>query len=186
MSAKPRIERAALEIFVERGVDAATTKLIAARSGVSEGAIYRHWKSKDELALGLFMATHRRLSDLIAVNAEQAKDIRARAAAVVRAYCTVADEDWLLFSFHLLHLHHFLPYYQEDGRDPVTRVESLVKRAMIDTELPPGDPRVIAAMAIGVITQTAQNKAYGRLGADALSAHAPLMTAAVQAVLFAR
>jgi hypothetical protein len=44
---------------------------------------------------------------------------------------------------------------------------------MMDAELPPGDPRVIAAMAIGVITQTAQNKAYGRLGDDALSAHAP-------------
>ncbi|EJL32364.1 transcriptional regulator [Caulobacter sp. AP07] len=186
MSAKPRIERAALEVFVDRGVDAATTKLIAARAGVSEGAIYRHWKSKDELALGLFMTTHGRLSDLITAKAEAETGIKAKAAAVVRAYCTVADEDWLLFAFHLLQLHHFLPYYQEDGRDPVTMVEALIKRAMIDTELPPGDPRVIAAMAIGVITQTAQNKAYGRLGADALSAHAPLMTAAVQAVLSAR
>ena len=104
----------------------------------------------------------------------------------MKAYCAVADEDWLLFSFHLLQLHHFLPYYQEDGRDPVTLVEDLIKQAMINAELPPGDPRVLAAMAIGVITQTAQNKAYGRLGDDALSAHAPLMTAAVQAVLFAR
>ena len=186
MSAKPKIERAALEVFVDRGVDAATTKLIAAKAGVSEGAIYRHWKSKDELALGLFMSTHQRLSDLIIGQAEAETGIKAKAAAVVRAYCTVADEDWLLFSFHLLQLHHFLPYYQEDGRDPVTMVEALVKRAMIDMELAPGDPRVIAAMAIGVITQTAQNKAYGRLGGDALSAHAPLMTAAVQAVLFAR
>jgi len=186
MSAKPRLERAALEVFVAQGVDAATTKLIAAKAGFSEGAIYRHWKSKDELAVGLFMATHRRLSELISVNADMVQGVRAKAAAVVRAYCTVADEDWLLFSFHLLHLHHFLPYYQEDGRDPVSMVEAVVKRGMIEAELPPGDPRVIAAMAIGVITQTAQNKAYGRLGQDALSAHAPLMTAAVQAVLFAR
>jgi AcrR family transcriptional regulator len=186
MSAKPRIERAALEVFVSDGVDAATTKAIAAKAGVSEGAIYRHWKSKDELALGLFMATHRRLSDLIAQNAEASKGVHAKAAALVATYCTVADEDWLLFSFHLLHLHHFLPYYQEDGRDPVTLVETVIKQAMLTMELPPGDPRVIAAMAIGVIAQTAQNKAYGRLGDDALSAHAPLMTAAVQAVLVAR
>jgi hypothetical protein len=53
-----------------------------------------------------------------------ATGIQAKAAAVVRAYCTVADEDWLLFAFHLLQLHHFLPYYQEDGRDPVTMVEA--------------------------------------------------------------
>jgi len=186
MSAKPRIERAALEAFVLEGVDAATTKAIATRAGVSEGAIYRHWKSKDELALGLFMGCHRRLSRLIEDEADAAQDIKAKAAALVKAYCAVADEDWLLFSFHLLQLHHFLPYYQEDGRDPVTLVETVIKQAMIKAELPPGDPRVLAAMAIGVISQTAQNKAYGRLGDDALSAHAPLMTAAVQAVLFAR
>ena len=186
MSAKPRIERAALEVFVANGVDGSTTKLIAAKAGVSEGAIYRHWKSKDEMAVSLFMTTHRRLSDLISANAEMVSGVRAKAAAIVQAYCTVADEDWLLFSFHLLHLHHFLPYYQEDGRDPVTMVEAVIQRAMLEAELPPGDPRVVAAMAMGVISQTAQNKAYGRLGDDALSVHAPLMTAAVQAVLFAR
>ncbi|MET3667324.1 TetR/AcrR family transcriptional regulator [Caulobacter sp. 1776] len=186
MSAKPRIERAALEAFVVEGVDATTTKTIAARAGVSEGAIYRHWKSKDDLAVGLFMDCHRRLSTLIETEAAAADGINAKAAALVKAYCAVADEDWLLFSFHLLQLHHFLPYYQEDGRDPVTLIEDVIKRAMINAELPPGDPRVLAAMAIGVIGQTAQNKAYGRLGGDALSAHAPLMTAAVKAVLFAR
>jgi AcrR family transcriptional regulator len=186
MSAKPRIERAALEAFVIEGVDATTTKTIAARAGVSEGAIYRHWKSKDELAVGLFMGCHRRLSTLIEDEAGALHGIEAKAEALVRAYCAVADEDWLLFSFHLLQLHHFLPYYQEDGRDPVTLVEDIIKRAMLAIQLPPGDPRVLAAMAIGVITQTAQNKAYGRLGDDALSAHAPLMTAAVKAVLFAR
>ena len=92
----------------------------------------------------------------------------------------------LLFSFHLTQLHRFVPYYQEDGRDPVSVTEQVVKQAMINMELPPADPRLIAAMAMGVITQTAENKAYGRLGEDSLSAHAPTMTAAVQAVLFAR
>ncbi|MBQ3261566.1 MAG: 3-methyl-2-oxobutanoate dehydrogenase subunit VorB, partial [Oscillospiraceae bacterium] len=57
--------------------------------------------------------------------------IKAKAMALVKAYCAVADEDWLLFSFHLLQLNHFLPYYQEDGRDPVTLVENVIKRAMI-------------------------------------------------------
>lgn len=186
MSAKPRIERAALEVFVRDGVDAATTRAIASEAGVSEGALYRHYRSKDELATSLFMTVHRRLSTLIAETAAQAPDIRAKAAAIVRAYCQVADEDWLTFAFHLTQMHRFIPLYQEDGRDPVTMTEKVIKDAMIRAEIPPADPRVIAAMAIGVITQTAENKAYGRLGDDSLSAHAPLMTAAVQAVLFAR
>lgn len=186
MSVKPRIERAALEVFVRDGVDGATTRAIATEAGVSEGALYRHYRSKDELAITLFMTVHRRLSTLIAESAASAEGVRAKAAAIVAAYCQVADEDWLTFSFHLTQIHRFIPYYQDDGRDPVTVTEGVIKHAMITMELPPADPRVLAAMAIGVITQTAQNKAYGRIGDDPLSAHAPLMTSAVQAVLFAR
>jgi AcrR family transcriptional regulator len=186
MSAKPRIERAALEVFVRDGVDGATTRAIATQAGVSEGALYRHYRSKDELAITLFMTVHRRLSGLIEESAAGATGIRAKAATIVAAYCQVADEDWLTFSFHLTQIDRFIPYYQDDGRDPVTVVENVIKAAMISAELPPADPRVLAAMAIGVITQTAQNKAYGRIGDDPLSAHALLMTAAVQAVLFAR
>jgi AcrR family transcriptional regulator len=183
--AKARIDEAATLLFTRVGVDGATTKQIAREAGVSEGAIYRHYRSKDELAVSLFMSAHGRLSGLVAAAAGDAADIRAKARAIVAAYCQAADENWPLFTFHLLHIHHFLPYYQEDGRDPVSVVEGLLKRAMIDCEIPPADPRVLAAMAIGVIVQTAQNKAYGRIDSP-LSTHAPLMAKAVEAVLFAR
>jgi AcrR family transcriptional regulator len=188
MSAIPtraRIDQAAVELFVRQGVDATTTRQIAAAAGISEGAIYRHYRSKDELALGLFMGVHRRLSELVEVAGASAPDIQAKAAAVVNAYCEVADENWSLFCFHMLQIHHFLPHYEEDGRDPVSVVEAILKRAMVDVEIPPADPRVLAAMVIGVIVQTAQNKAYGRIDSP-LAAHAPLMTKAVQAILFAR
>ena len=185
MSAKPRIDQAAIELFTRLGVDGATTKEIAAAAGVSEGAIYRHYKSKDELAVSLFMGVHRRLSQLVEDAAAAAPDIRSKAAAVVSAYCQVADENWPLFSFHMLSIHHFLPYYQEDGRDPVSVVETILKRALLTAEIPPVDPRVLAAMIIGVVTQTAQNRIYGRFE-NPLSSHAPLMISGVQALLFAR
>ena len=50
-NARPKIERAALKLFVEEGIDAATTREIAMSAGVSEGALYRHYSGKDELAL---------------------------------------------------------------------------------------------------------------------------------------
>jgi AcrR family transcriptional regulator len=185
MSAKERIDEAAIQLFIHMGVDAATTKLIAKAAGVSEGAIYRHYKSKDELAQTLFISAHRRLSALVEAAASGEHGIRAKATAIVNAYCQAADENWPLFTFHMLSLHRFLPFYQEDGRDPVTVVEKLLKRAMIETEVPPADPRILAAMAIGVIVQTAQNRAYGRFE-ERLGAHAGLMSAGVTAVLFAR
>ena len=185
MSAKPRIDQAAVDLFTRLGVDAATTKEIAALAGVSEGAIYRHYKSKDELAVSLFMGVHRRLSQLIQEAADKETDIKGKAAAVVTAYCQLADENWELFSFHLLSMHRFLPYYQEDGKDPVSMVENLLKRALINREIPPVDPRVLAAMIIGLVAQTAQNRIYHRFD-EPLSAHAPLMIKAVQALLYAR
>jgi AcrR family transcriptional regulator len=185
MSAKQRIDAAAIELFAREGVDATTTRKIAAAAGISEGAIYRHYRSKDELALSLFMSAHRRLSELVAEAAAREATLRDKTAAIVRAYCQAADENWPLFSFHMLSLHRFLPFYQEDGKDPVSVVEALVKRAMIEAELPPADPRILASMAIGVVVQTALNRAYGRF-TEPLGAHAPLMAAAAQAVLFAR
>jgi AcrR family transcriptional regulator len=182
---KARIDAAATQLFVHMGVDASTTKLIAKAAGISEGAIYRHYRSKDELALTLFMTVHRRLSELVEAAAAGEHGIRAKAHAIVNAYCQAADEDWPRFTFHLLSIHRFLPFYQEDGRDPVSMVEKVLKRAMIEAEIPPADPRVLASMAIGVIVQTAQNKAYGRFEAP-MSTHAPLMGAAVEAILFAR
>jgi AcrR family transcriptional regulator len=185
MSAKPRIARAALELFTSRGVDAATTREIAAAAGVSEGALYRHYKGKEELAVALFLGLHRRLSTLIQEAAAAEPDLPSKARAVVRAYCQVADEDWLLFSFHLLSLHRFLPYYREDGDDPVTVTAKLVKYAIVLEEIPPGDPELLAGMALGVVTQIAQNKAYGRIEGP-LSAHADTLGTAVVAVLTTR
>jgi AcrR family transcriptional regulator len=185
MSAKPRIDDAAIELFTRLGVDASTTKEIAAAAGVSEGAIYRHYRSKDELAVSLFMKAHRRLSELVEEATSGEMDVKDRAAAIVQAYCQAADENWPLFSFHLLSLHRFIPYYQDDGLDPVTTVEKVLKRAMITAEIPPADPAVLGSMVIGVVRQTAENLIYGRI-ARPLSAYAEPMTKAIQAILFAR
>jgi len=48
-TAKARIERAALILFVEKSIEGVSTKSIATRAGVSEGLLYRHFKSKDDL-----------------------------------------------------------------------------------------------------------------------------------------
>jgi AcrR family transcriptional regulator len=179
------IERAALTLFVREGYDAATTRAIAAEAGISEGAIYRHFPSKEALAGALFLGIHRRLTDVIAGAAAGVDGIDAKVSAAVGAYCAAADEDWLLYTFHLLNLHRFLPLWTETGADPVTAVERIVADAIAAGEVPPGDPALLAAMALGVVTQTAQNIAYGRVSPP-LGAHAGAFAAAIVAVLKTR
>ncbi|MBL8662459.1 MAG: helix-turn-helix transcriptional regulator, partial [Candidatus Odyssella sp.] len=51
---KERIENAALTLFVKRGIAETSIRQIAKTAKVSLGAMYNHYKSKDELAEVLF------------------------------------------------------------------------------------------------------------------------------------
>lgn len=182
---KQRIARAALELFVIDGFDVATTRQIAARCNLSEGAIYRHYASKDDIARDLFLSIHSRLTALVGQAAAGTSTIDEAVRAIIIAYCRVADEDWTLYSFHLLQLHRFLGYWKDEDGDPVSAIAAIVKSAMDMGQLPPGNPELLAGMALGVVTQVAQNKAYGRLDAQ-LSELAPAFTIAILAILRAR
>ena len=182
---KQRIARAALDLFVQDGFDAATTRMIAARCNLSEGAIYRHYASKDDIARDLFLDIHTRLTALVRTSSAPFETIDDQVRAVIAAYCAVADEDWTLYSFHLLQLHRFLGYWNDDDGDPVSAVAALIRQAMERGELPFGDDELLAGMALGVVTQVAQNKAYGRLNGP-LSQFAPAFSVAALAVLHAR
>ncbi|MEM7767284.1 MAG: TetR/AcrR family transcriptional regulator [Pseudomonadota bacterium] len=181
-NARPLIEGAALRLFVDKGVDAATTREIAVEAGVSEGALYRHYKSKDELALALFMETHNRLGKMMIEAWLEGGTLEERIRRVVTAYCTLADEDWLLFSFHLLSLNKFLPHDVRRDDDPVTIVETLLQQAMKEGMIPEGDPPILAAMALGVMMQAGNNKAYNRLPGP-FSDHIGSFTRAIVAIL---
>ncbi|MEM8617100.1 MAG: TetR/AcrR family transcriptional regulator [Pseudomonadota bacterium] len=184
-NARPKIERAALKLFISEGVDAATTREIADEAGVSEGALYRHYKGKDDLALALFLETHNRLGDMMqaAVLAEGTIEDKVRRA--VTAYCTLADEDWLLFSFHLVSLNRFLPHDTRRDDDPVSVLERLLKMMMDNGDIPRADPALMAGMVLGVVMQSGLNKIYNRLPGP-FSQHAPAFTKAIMAILMQR
>src|SRR5262245_8918734 len=59
--AKQQILRAAMKLFSEHGLAATTIRDIADESGYTNPALYKHFASKEELALYLFETCHRRL-----------------------------------------------------------------------------------------------------------------------------
>lgn len=184
--AKARIERAALGLFCASGVDAVTTREMAAASGVSEGALYRHYPSKESLAETMFFAIHARLAREVTAAAQGARGIEAKARAIVGAYVKVADEDWTLFSYHLLTTHRFLPYADKSARarelNIVAIVEDVIAAASAAKEIPEGDAALKAASALGVVLQAALHKIYGRVTGK-LATHEDALSRAVIAVL---
>jgi AcrR family transcriptional regulator len=78
--AHDQVIQAALSLFAERGLDAASMDAIAERSGVSKATIYKHWPDKEALALEAMTTLH--LPDLGALHVETG-DIRADLVAVL-------------------------------------------------------------------------------------------------------
>lgn len=181
-NARPKIERAALELFIRDGVDAATTRRIADGAGVSEGALYRHYKGKDELALALFMETHNHLGGMLMEAFVAPGSLEERVGRAVSAYCEFADEDWLSFSYHLVSLNRFLPHDTKRDDDPVSIIEALIEQLMSTGEIPDGDSAILAAMSLGVVMQSGLNKIYNRLPGP-FSQHVETFTRTIMAIL---
>ena len=60
-----RLVRAALELFTSQGYHASTTPQIAARAGIAEGTIYRHFESKAHLLNEMYRAGLRLLTGVV-------------------------------------------------------------------------------------------------------------------------
>lgn len=178
-----KILRSSLELFVAKGIAATTTREISGRAGISEGAIYRHFESKDEIAFELFKSIHIRLADLIDDVANSDQDFAAKVRAIVTTYVHLADEDPLLFAYHLRFQHLFFHRFGERKRpNPVDNVEKIIADAMQAGDMPNGDPVLMGAMALGIVMQPSVHRTYGRLN-DSLTDHIDRFTASVLAVL---
>ena len=183
---KAKIERAALTLFAEQGVDGVSTKSIAVAAGVSEGLLYRHFTNKDGLARELMRAIHVRLTEMIMAAAGREEGLADQIRFIVRHYCEIADDDWTLFRYHILHLHHFPSFSDAPAgswpSSPHAAAVRLLEGAMAEGVIQKGDANVLASMALGVVLQPAQAKVLGAIDGP-LSAHIPAFTDAVLAVL---
>src|SRR6476660_1497028 len=81
---RPDIERAALQLFVTRGLRGTTVRDIAARAGVAEGTLYRHWRSKRELARTLFRGCAAAVADDLRRAARSERAPREKLTAAIR------------------------------------------------------------------------------------------------------
>lgn len=184
---KAKIERAALSLFAQRGVDGVSVKELAAHAGISDGNLYRYYPSKYKLAETLMLAIHTRLTDLVR-NIEQSEcSFEDKIKQLVSQYCALADDDWQLFTYHLLHLHHFPELFAPTTKrvkldSPVNACADMLDAAMEAGDIPTGNTELLASMALGIVIQAAQSKVYQRLKGP-LNMYAPEFEQAVFAVL---
>jgi len=91
-AAKREILRAAMKLFSERGLAATTIRDIAKESGYTNPALYKHFVSKEQLALYLFETSHRRLWSRCNAAIESATDFDAKLENYIGEVLALVDE----------------------------------------------------------------------------------------------
>ena len=90
--AKREILRAAMKLFSQHGLAATTIRDIARESGYTNPALYKHFVSKEELALYLFETSHRRLWSRCHAAIERTTDFEGKLDNYIGAVLSLVDE----------------------------------------------------------------------------------------------
>ena len=160
---RDRIETAAIQLFVEKGITATTIRDIAGAVGLSEGALYRHFSSKEQLVWQLFERNYVEFASRLLTLAEGEATARGKLAAMIRGFCRAHDDNPTLFNFLVFVQHGQLAKLAEDAPTPVTVMRAVLKRAIDESEIPPQDPDLATALVLGAVLQPATFAAYGRI-----------------------
>ena len=92
-ASKREILRAALKLFSERGLAATSIRDIADESGYTNPALYKHFESKDALALHLFETCHSRVWSICSAALAAHDGFEEKLSAYVAAWLQLFDEE---------------------------------------------------------------------------------------------
>jgi AcrR family transcriptional regulator len=160
---KERIERAAIALFVQKGVAETTVRDIATAVDISEGALYRHFVGKEELVWELFERHYVAFAGRLQALADSEGSARGKLSAMIRGFCQAHDDDPTLFHFLLFVQHGQLSKLAGDTPTPVTVMHRIVAEAIDAGEIPAQDANLASALVMGLVLQPMTFAAYGRL-----------------------
>ncbi len=179
---KEAIERSALELFAEVGIDGASIRMIAERAGVTEGALYRHHKSKDDLVKALFFEYFEKFANLLKTSLQDSTSIEEQLGRMVHGFYQAYDEDPKGFQFVLLVQHRLLDEVRQDMANPVEVIMDVIGAGIHRGEIPEQNVTLSAQLMLGLVMQGAVGHRYKRLPGK-LSDYAGPVTAACLRVL---
>jgi len=147
---------AAAEVIGEKGYERTSLEEVAARAGMSRGAIYGNFKSKDELLVAFVEARWRPVAPRLRRGAPLREQLRALGAAVAEAADTRRIQAAGVLSFQLYALTHEAMRRELAARN--AQVYAAMEAAMqgyfdpAELPMPPADfVRVLHAMSDGFI-----------------------------------
>lgn len=162
---KQDIENAAISLFSTKGLARTTIKDIAREAGVTEGALYRHYSGKNEMAWQLFCQELAKFSEGLGARMfNEDATTSQRVEQGVRYIFSYYEEYTVQFAFIMLTQHGFpeekVLTAENNPNDMAVR---FVQQAIEAGEVHEDDPVLMAGLVMGLILQPLVMHQYNRL-----------------------
>ena len=151
---KGAIERSALELFVEKGVDGTSIRDIAQRAGVTEGALYRHHRSKDDLVRHLYAQSFTQFTEIVESLGNQSTNPKDRVRLMIAQLVELHSRDSHVFRYVLVLHHKLLTEVRVGERDFVGALSRAIGGNSAD---------FMAQLVLGIIVQVSTAVEAGQL-----------------------
>lgn len=168
--AKRAMLQAALRLFVSKGLCATSIRAIAAESGYTNPALFKHFESKEALALHLFEQCYQRYARELNKAAGAATGFRGKLHALLERFALLYDESPEAFLYLNDNLQHFWPQVGTALRRKslVRLITKLVEEGqegdMVRRDV--SSPLLVAGI-IGTLSQVARLIHFGELNGRA-------------------
>lgn len=178
---RSRILAEALRLFADKGVEGTSIRDIALAVGIVDAALYRHFRSKDDIVSEVFLLHYGALAEAVADIGNRQQAFAQTVRQLVEHFCTLFDEQPAVFAFILLKQHDHLAGVQDDA-NVVETLSQIMQRAHKAGDIAIADANLAAAMALGAVIQPAVFNLYGRIDEPMRSYVAPLTAAVCRAL----
>lgn len=160
---KERIERTALRLFVAKGIAETSIRDIAKAAGISQGALYNHYPSKDELAWSLFASNFSETAVEMRRRSREQKQLAGKLRAMIRYIFKRFDSDWEMVTYVFTIRHHHLKQHRRPLANPYMVIRAVIADSMKSGEIPRQDLELATALVAGTITQVIDSRILGRI-----------------------
>ena len=152
-STKAKISKAALQLFLVNGIKGTSTRKIANQVGITEGAIYKHFNSKKQIASELFSYYMEKFRDHLIEKSDYGNNPQERIDLLVSAFFDFAKTDTSGYNFIMLRHYTELKNLPSDFIKPKDIFVKYISQGMSSHCFRQTDLNLAAAMVIGLLTR---------------------------------
>jgi AcrR family transcriptional regulator len=163
---KRKILETALALFVRDGLCETSVRDIAKASGFTNPALFKHFRSKDDLARYLFMRCYLELAELVSNAGASGTTFKAKQRAIIDAYLAALDRDANSVLYVVDGLRHFWPRMPAAvrRRPIVGDVRRLLELGRAEGSVTAAvDIDVLTTAWLGTLQQVARFRYFGEL-----------------------